>query len=204
MSYDDLTPRQAEVLEFIKKETATKGYPPTVREITKGMNLSSPATVHNHLTSLEKKGYIKRDSSKQRALEITDFVPPVEKEMLYLPVVGVITAGQPILAQENIEDYFPVPAEMVRARNEVFMLTVQGESMIEAGIFDGDYIIVEKTPTVHNGEAAVVLIEDSATVKYFYKEKDAIRLQPANSTMQPIYVKDAMVLGRVVGLFRAM
>lgn len=204
MDYDDLTHRQAAILEFIKKETLIKGYPPTVREIAAAMGLSSPATVHSHLATLEKKGYIKRDSSKQRALEVTDAIPPVEKEMLYLPVVGVITAGQPILAQENIEDYFPVPAEMVRARNEVFMLTVQGESMIEAGIFDGDYIIVEKTPVVHNGEAAVVLIEDSATVKYFYKENGMIRLQPANSTMQPIYVKDAAVLGRVVGLFRAM
>ena len=210
-----LTDRQQAVLDFIKEEILFKGYPPTVREICDAVGLNSPSTVHSHLKTLEKKGYIKRDASKNRALEVIDFEkakndraveeytePFPQKEMANIPMVGTITAGQPILAVENIEDSFPVPLDFLHSNNELFMLKVRGESMIEAGILDGDLIIVEKTPTVRNGEIAAVLVEDEATVKYFFKEKDYIRLQPANCTMEPIIVYDCQILGRVIALMR--
>ena len=210
-----LTNRQQAVLDFIKEEILFKGYPPTVREICEAVGLSSPSTVHSHLKTLEKKGYIKRDSSKNRALEVIDIdryknekaveeyaEPFPTKEIANIPMVGTITAGQPILAVENIEDSFPLPIDFLRSNQELFMLTVRGESMIEAGIMDGDLIVVEKTPTVRNGEIAAVLVEDSATVKYFFKEKDYIRLQPANCTMEPIIVYDCQILGRVIALIR--
>ena len=204
MEYIDLTKRQAALLDFIKQEITTKGYPPTVREIAEAIGLQSPSTVHSHMVVLEEKGYIRRDPSKPRAIEVISDASAnhLNKEMAPIPIVGTITAGLPILAQENIEDYFPVPMDFLHTNKEVFMLTVSGESMIEAGILDGDYIIVEKTSTVRNGEIAVILIEDTATVKYFFKEAGHYRLEPANSTMQPIIVQQAEILGKVIGLFR--
>lgn len=211
MNKPDLSKRQQDVLDFIKEEIATKGYPPTVREICDALGLNSTATVHSHLRTLEQKGYIKRDPTKNRALEVVDFhqslieeaaVPLPLKEMAAVPLVGTITAGQPILAEENIEDIYPLPLDLVPSNKDLFMLKVRGDSMIEAGIFDGDMIVVEKTPIVRNGEIAAVLIEDSATVKYFYQEADHIRLQPANSSMSPILLHEAQVLGRVIALFR--
>lgn len=209
-----LTEKQQAVLDFIKEEILFKGYPPTVREICQEFGLSSPATVHAHLKALEKKGYLKRDASKNRALGVVDmdlysnekssnqYEAFTDKEMTNIPMVGTITAGQPILAVENIEDSFPMPMDFIHSNKELFMLTVRGESMIEAGILDGDQIVVEKTPVVRNGEMAAVLVEDSATVKYFYKESNYIRLQPANSTMEPIIVPDCQILGKVIALVR--
>lgn len=212
---NELTDKQKAVLDFIKEEILFQGYPPTVREICDAFNLSSPATVHAHLKALERKGYLKRTSSKNRALTVVNMdlysneKPAGQsnesfpgKEMTNIPIVGTITAGQPILAVENIEDSFPLPMDFINSNHELFMLKVRGESMIEAGILDGDQIIVEKTPTVRNGEMAAVLVEDSATVKYFYKESNYIRLQPANSTMEPIIVPDCQILGRVIALVR--
>ena len=212
---DNLTARQQAVLDFIKDEILFKGYPPTVREICEAVGLNSPSTVHSHLKTLEKKGYIKRDPAKNRALEVIDFDPLKsaqsaeyygedfsEKEMVNVPMVGVITAGQPILAEENIEDSFPLPMDFLHSNIQTFMLRVKGESMIEAGIMDGDLIVVEKTPTVRNGEIAAVLVEDSATIKYFFKEKNYYRLQPANSAMEPIIVQECQILGRVIALMR--
>lgn len=208
-----LTDRQKAVLDFIKEEISFKGYPPTVREICNAVGLNSPSTVHSHLKTLEKKGYIKRDSSKNRALEVIDFIKNnsysddseqefPQKEITNIPMVGTITAGQPILAVENIEDSFPLPLDFLHSNSELFMLKVRGESMIEAGIMDGDLIVVEKTPTVRNGEISAVLVEDEATVKYFFKEKNHIRLQPANCTMEPIIVNDCQILGKVIALMR--
>lgn len=206
-----LSGRQQAILDYIIQEIDRKGYPPTVREIGAQMGLTSPASVHAHLLALEKKGYIRRDSSKQRALEV--LVPkedapsslPLQemaREMAMVPVIGTITAGLPILAEENVEELFPIPIDFLHTKKDTFILKVSGESMIEAGILDGDYIILEKTPVVENGEMAAVLVDDSATVKYFYLEKDHIRLQPANSSMQPIIVEQATILGRVIGLYR--
>ena len=212
---DNLTERQQAVLNFIKEEILFKGYPPTVREICEAVGLNSPSTVHSHLKTLERKGYIKRDSSKNRALEVVDFdqfknnqSPEYygesfgDKEMVNVPMVGVITAGQPILAEENIEDAFPLPLDFLNSNKDLFMLRVKGESMIEAGIMDRDLIVVEKTPTVRNGEIAAVLVDDSATVKYFFREKDYFRLQPANCTMEPIIVRECQILGKVIALMR--
>jgi repressor LexA len=212
---NNLTERQKAVLDFIKEELLFKGYPPTVREICEAVGLNSPSTVHSHLKTLEKKGYIKRDSSKNRALEVIDFDQykidqafenqtdqfPT-KEIADIPIVGTITAGQPILAEENIEDSFPLPLDFLNSDKQLFMLKVKGESMIEAGILDGDLIVAEKTSTVRNGEIAAILIDDSATVKYFFKEKDYFRLQPANCTMEPIIVRECKILGRVIALMR--
>lgn len=212
---DNLTERQQAVLNFIKEEILFKGYPPTVREICEAVGLNSPSTVHSHLKTLERKGYIKRDSSKNRALEVVDFdqfknnqSPEYygeafgDKEIVNVPMVGVITAGQPILAEENIEDAFPLPLDFLNSNKDLFMLRVKGESMIEAGIMDRDLIVVEKTPTVRNGEIAAVLVDDSATVKYFFREKDYFRLQPANCTMEPIIVRECQILGKVIALMR--
>lgn len=212
---NNLTERQKAVLDFIKEELLFKGYPPTVREICEAVGLNSPSTVHSHLKTLEKKGYIKRDSSKNRALEVIDFdqykIDQVfekqtnqfpTKEIADIPIVGTITAGQPILAEENIEDSFPLPLDFLNSDKQLFMLKVKGESMIEAGILDGDLIVAEKTSTVRNGEIAAILIDDSATVKYFFKEKDYFRLQPANCTMEPIIVRECKILGRVIALMR--
>lgn len=202
--YEDLSQKQLEILQFIKNEIQLKGYPPAVREICKAVNLKSTSTVHGHLSRLEKKGYIRRDPTKPRAIEILDkdnldFLP--KKEIIEVPIVGKVTAGQPILAVENIEDTFPLPIDFTE-NSTVFMLKVKGESMINAGIFDGDYVLVKQQNIAYNGDIVVALIEDEATIKRFYKEKDFIRLQPENEFMEPIYVKDLKILGKVIGVFR--
>ncbi len=206
MSYGKITVKQQEILEFIKQSILNRGYPPAVREICEAVHLKSTSSVHAHLESLEKNGYIRRDPTKPRAIEILDDnFNLTRRELVNVPIIGTVTAGQPILAVENIESYFPIPPEFVN-NSQTFMLVVRGDSMINAGIFDGDYILVEETRTVHNGEIAVVLIDDSVTVKRFYKEKDYYRLQPENDTMDPIIVPanaPLSIVGRVIGLFRS-
>jgi len=198
--YNDLNKRQQAILEFIQESIRTKGYPPSVREIGEAVGLSSSSTVHGHLNQLEEKGYIRRDPTKPRAIEILygGFAP---KTMVQVPLVGRITAGAPILAIENIEETFSLPLELI-GNSDVFMLTVSGESMIEAGILDGDYIIVKKQNTADNGDIVVALLDEEATVKRFFKEKDIIRLQPENRYMEPIYAKEVTILGKVIGLYR--
>lgn len=194
--------KQNEIYEFLKVFTENKGYPPSVREICEAVNLRSTSTVHGHLKRLESKGLIKRDPTKPRALEIVG-INSNRKEMLNVPIVGKITAGEPILATENIEDTFPIPIDYIKHNNEIFMLKVTGNSMINVGINDGDYAIIEKRQTATNGEIVVALIENEATIKTFYKEKDHIRLQPENNTLEPIIVDHCVILGKLVGLFRA-
>ena len=202
MEREKISAKQTEVLEFMKKEILNKGYPPSVREICEAVNLKSTSSVFAHLETLEKKGYIRRDPTKPRAIEIIDDnYNMLRRDMVSVPVVGRVAAGQPLLAIQNIESYFPIPAEYM-PRKEAFMLRVKGESMIEAGIFDGDTILVEHTEDVKNGDMVVALIEDSATVKTFYKEEGHIRLQPENSSMDPIIVDDCTILGKVFGVFR--
>jgi repressor LexA len=203
--YPDLSLRQTKILEFIKEEIRKKGYPPAVREIGEAVGLLSSSTVHGHLQTLEDKGYIRRDPTKPRAIEILDSSSDIleAKKVVHIPVVGRVTAGQPILAVENIEGTFPLPADLVRQDN-VFMLKVQGESMIGAGILDGDFIIVRQQNEARNGEIVVALIGDEATVKRFFKERTLIRLQPENSSMEPIYSQDVSILGKVVGVFRTL
>ena len=212
---DSLNKREKAILKFIEKQIKANGYPPSVREIGKAVGLKSTATVHGYIAALEKKGYIKKESQKGRTLKLLKggalegeqqtFNKDVytNKEMVDVPVIGKITAGEPILAVENVTDTFPIPLDFV-GNSESFMLTVRGESMIEAGILDGDYILVRRQNTANNGEIVVALIEDEATVKTFYKEKDHIRLQPENSTMDPIIVPDCKILGKVSGVFRKM
>ncbi len=200
--YSDLNERQAAILNFIKKELQKKGYPPSVREIGKAVGLSSSSTVHGHLAQLEKRGYIRRDPTKPRAIEVIEGEGNfVRKEIVNVPVVGRVTAGEPILAVENIEDTFPLPIDFVNNDN-VFILSVRGESMINAGILDGDYVVVRQQSVARNGDIVVALLEDEATVKTFYKEKDYIRLQPENPYMDPIYATDVKILGKVTGVFR--
>jgi len=203
--YPDLSLRQTKILEFIKQEIRKKGYPPAVREIGEAVGLLSSSTVHGHLQTLEDKGYIRRDPTKPRAIEILDSSSDLlaAKKVVHIPVVGRVTAGQPILAVENIEGTFPLPADLVREDN-VFMLKVQGESMIGAGILDGDFIIVRQQNEARNGEIVVALIGDEATVKRFFKERTLIRLQPENPSMEPIYSQDVTILGKVVGVFRTL
>lgn len=204
---EGLSEKQKLILEFLQKEIEENGFPPTVREICKAVGLSSTSTVHTHLEILQKKGYIQKNALKPRALKVlvgNKEAPKniyTSKEMVDIPIVGKITAGAPILAVENIEDSFPIPVDFV-GNTEAFMLRVRGESMIEAGILDGDLILVKKQNTARNGEIVVALIEDSATVKTFYKEDGHIRLQPENSSMEPIIVKDCTILGKVGGVFR--
>ena len=210
---NELNKREKAILKFIEEQVDQNGYPPSVREIGKAVDLSSTATVHGYLSSLEKKGYIKKESQKGRTLKLlkggktnnqvkmNEFESYSSKEMVDVPLVGKITAGEPILAVENITDSFPVPLDFTGV-GDVFMLTVRGESMIEAGILSGDYILVKKQNVASNGEIVVALIGDEATVKTFYKEKDHIRLQPENSTMDPIIVPTCEILGKVVGVFR--
>lgn len=212
---NSLNKREKAILKYIEKQVVANGYPPSVREIGKAVGLKSTATVHGYLAALEKKGYIKKESQKGRTLKLLkggaleseqiEFEKPVytSKEMVDVPVIGKITAGEPILAVENVTDTFPIPIDFV-GNSESFMLTVRGESMIEAGILDGDYILVKKQNVAMNGEIVVALIGDEATVKTFYKEKDHIRLQPENSTMDPIIVPDCQILGKVAGVFRKM
>lgn len=205
MNVDDLSKKQLEVLTFIKKEISKKGYPPSVREICDAVKLKSTSTVHGHLERLEKKGYIRRDPTKPRAIEVLDSSSATlyKKEMVELPIVGKVTAGLPILAEENIEDSFPVPIDFV-GNADAFMLTVKGDSMINAGIFDGDYVIVRQQSVAKNGDIVVALLNDEATVKTFYKEKDYFRLQPENPYLMPIIVKELSILGKVIGVFRSI
>ena len=202
MGHGKITAKQQQILDYIKEEILSKGYPPAVREICDAVNLKSTSSVHSHLESLEKNGYIRRDPSKPRAIEIVDDCYNLtRRELVNVPMVGTVTAGQPILAVENIEGYFPIPMEYM-PNHETFMLRVKGESMINAGIFDGDQILVQKQNTANNGDFVVALIEDSVTVKTFYKENGYFRLQPENDTMDPIIVDDVSILGKVIGLFR--
>lgn len=200
---DDLSPRQRQILDFIRREVATKGYPPSVREVGQAVGLSSSSTVHGHLNKLEERGYIRRDPTKPRAIELLDKAMPIRKDVTYAPVLGKVTAGKPILAVENIEDFFPVPGDLANYE-EVFMLKVRGESMIQAGILDGDYVVVRSQSHAESGDIVVALIEDEATVKRFFHEGDQIRLQPENDAMEPIVVADCTILGKVIGLFRKM
>ena len=210
----ELNRREKSILHFIEKQIMTQGYPPSVREIGKAVGLNSTATVHGYLAKLEEKGYIKKKDKKGRTLRLLkgasgeakvtsskDFY--TQKELVEVPIIGKITAGEPILAVENITDTFPIPIDFV-GNSESFMLTVRGESMIEAGILDGDFILVRRQSVAENGEIVVALIDDEATVKTFYKEADHIRLQPENSTMDPIIVPDCKILGKVIGVFRKM
>ena len=202
MSYGRITDKQREILEYIKKEILNRGYPPTVRDICEAVNLKSTSSVHSHLETLEKNGYIRRDPTKPRAIEIVDDnFNLTRREFANVPLIGQVAAGQPLLAVENIESYCPIPTEFM-PNAESFMLKVKGESMINAGIFDGDNILVEKCDNVHNGDIVVALIDDSATVKTFYKEDGHIRLQPENDTMDPIIVPDCKIVGKVFGVFR--
>ncbi|SHI71262.1 repressor LexA [Clostridium amylolyticum] len=194
--------KQKEVYEFLKQYTESKGYPPSVREICEAVELRSTSTVHGHLKRLEKKGLIKRDPTKPRALEIAEF-SSIRKELIDIPIVGNVTAGMPILATENIEDFFSLPMNYIKHDRDLFILRVKGQSMIDAGILDGDYAIIEKDATAENGEIVVALIEDEATIKTFYKENDHIRLQPENKTMDPIIVKECTILGKLVGVYRS-
>lgn len=215
----ELGKREKDILSYIEKQIKENGYPPSVREIGKSVGLSSTATVHGYLTKLEEKGYIKKENQKGRALRLVKGTKNEDKnqtkikeetknaytnkEMVEVPIVGKITAGEPILAVENVTDTFPIPLDFV-GNAESFMLVVSGESMIEAGIFDGDYILVKKQNVARNGEIVVALIGDEATVKTFYKEKDHIRLQPENSAMDPIIVSNCEILGKVSGVFRKL
>lgn len=204
MATGKITAKQEQILEYIKEQILEKGYPPAVREICDAVKLSSTSSVHSHLATLEKNGYIRRDPTKPRAIEICDDnFQMVRREMTSIPVIGQVAAGQPILATENIESYFPLPVEYV-PNAETFILKVKGESMINAGIFDGDQIFVERCNTARNGDMVVALVDDSATVKTFYKEKDHIRLQPENDNMDPIIVDNCDILGKVFGVFRLM
>lgn len=202
MAQGKITAKQQEILEYIKEEILKRGYPPAVREICEAVHLKSTSSVHSHLETLEKNGFIRRDPTKPRAIEICDdSFQMVRTEMASLPVVGTVAAGQPILAQENIESYFPLPTEVLPS-GESFLLKVKGDSMINAGIFNGDQIFVNSCNTARNGDMVVALVEDSATVKTFYKESDHIRLQPENDSMDPIIVEDCQILGKVFGVMR--
>ncbi|MFZ5966729.1 MAG: transcriptional repressor LexA [Bacillota bacterium] len=201
----DISEQQQKILEYIRQEVSTKGYPPSVREICEAVGLKSTSTVHGHLAKLEKNGYIRRDPTKPRAIELLDSNGDnifSRKEIIEVPIVGKVTAGQPILAVENVEDTFPVPADFVKENSDYFMLKVRGESMINAGILDGDYVLIKQQNTATNGSIVVALLEDEATVKRFYKENQRIRLQPENISMEPIYATDVKILGLVKGVFR--
>lgn len=193
--------KQTEIYEFLKNYTENKGYPPSVREICLAVNLSSTSTVHGHLKRLEKRGLIKRDPTKPRALEIIE-LQTNKREMINIPVLGKVTAGLPILATENVEDTFSIPLDFVKHDNELFMLKVSGKSMINIGLFDGDLAIIEKSDTASNGDIVVALIDNEATIKRFFKENGHYRLQPENDTMDPIIVNECSILGKLVGLYR--
>ena len=202
MSQGKISKKQLEILEYIKAQILERGFPPAVREICEAVNLKSTSSVHSHLETLEKNGYIRRDPTKPRAIEILDDTFNLtRRETVNVPLIGNVAAGQPILAQENIENYFPIPMEFM-PNKQTFMLRVKGESMINAGILDGDMVLVEQTPAADNGDMVVALIEDGATVKTFYKENGHYRLQPENDFMDPIIVDDLMILGKVIGVFR--
>ena len=202
MAYGKISDNQREILEFIKSEILHRGYPPAVRDICEAVHLKSTSSVHSHLETLEKNGYIRRDPTKPRAIEIMDDTfNLLRREVVNVPVLGRVAAGEPLFAQENIESYFPIPAEYM-PNQEAFILQVKGDSMVNAGILDGDHIMVKSQPTADNGDVVVALIDDSATVKTFYKETNCYRLQPENDTMDPIIVKDCTILGKVFGVMR--
>ncbi|WP_394522101.1 transcriptional repressor LexA [Lacrimispora sp. JR3] len=202
MAQEKITPKQQEILEYIKQTILKKGYPPAVREICEAVHLKSTSSVHSHLETLEEKGYIRRDPTKPRTIEIIDdCFNLTRRELVNVPVLGTVAAGQPLYAEENIENYYPIPSELL-PNGETFMLKVRGNSMINAGILEGDQIIVEHCPTAANGEIVVALVEDSATVKRFFKENGHYRLQPENDSMEPIIVDHVEILGKVIGLFR--
>lgn len=204
MAQGKITPKQQEILEYIKETILKKGYPPSVREICEAVHLKSTSSVHSHLETLERNGYIHRDPTKPRTIEIIDdCFNLTRRELVNVPMVGTVAAGQPILAEENIENYFPIPVELL-PNEQTFMLRVKGESMINAGIFDGDQIIVKQQEYAHNGQIVVALVDDSATVKRFYKENGHYRLQPENDALDPIIVDDVQILGVVIGLIRMM
>ena len=197
MAYGRITKKQTEILEYIKSQILNKGYPPSVRDICTAVNLKSTSSVHAHLETLEKNGYIRRDPTKPRAIEIIDDnFNLTRREVVNVPLIGQVAAGQPLLAVENITSYFPIPAEFI-PKEEVFMLNVKGESMVNAGIYDGDQIIVKQQSTASNGEIVVALVDDSATVKRFYKENGHIRLQPENDFMEPIIVDSCEIIGKI-------
>lgn len=197
-----ISAKQSEILEYIKEEILNKGYPPAVREICNAVHLKSTSSVHSHLETLEKNGYIRRDPTKPRAIEIVDDTFNItRKEMRNIPIIGEVAAGQPIFAEQNISGYFPILADELPSGN-LFILNVRGESMINIGIHDGDKVIVREASTAKNGDIVVALVDDSATVKTYYKEDGRYRLQPENDTMDPIYVDHVQILGNVVGLFR--
>lgn len=202
MAYGKISDKQREILEYIKEEILSKGYPPAVREICEAVHLKSTSSVHSHLETLEKNGYIRRDPTKPRAIEILDDdFNLTRREVVNVPMIGHVAAGEPILATEHIDNYFPIPAEYI-PNKETFMLKVKGESMINAGILDGDSILVKQQPDAENGDIVVALVGDSATVKTFYKEDGHFRLQPENDTMDPIIVDECSIIGKVFGVFR--
>ena len=193
MAQGKISAKQQEILEYIKSQILERGFPPAVRDICEAVHLKSTSSVHSHLETLEKNGYIRRDPTKPRAIEILDdSFNFTRREMVNVPIVGRVAAGEPLLAEQNIEEYFPIPMDFM-PNKQTFMLKVKGESMINAGILDGDYVLVEERKTAHNGEMIVALVDDGATVKTFYKEEGIIRLQPENDTMDPIIVPDCVI-----------
>ena len=202
MAQGKITAKQEEILEYIKSQILERGFPPSVRDICEAVHLKSTSSVHSHLETLEKNGYIRRDPTKPRAIEILvvsfNFI---RREMVNLPVIGLVAAGEPLLAEQNIENYFPIPMEYM-PNKQTFMLKVHGESMINAGILDGDFVLVEQSAVADNGDIVVALLEDSATVKRFYKEEGIFRLQPENDALEPIIVRDLQIMGKVIGVFR--
>lgn len=202
MAQGKISKKQEEILEYIKAQILERGFPPAVREICEAVHLKSTSSVHSHLETLEKNGYIRRDPTKPRAIEILDDTFNLtRRELVNVPIIGRVAAGEPILAQENIENYFPIPAEMM-PNKQTFLLVIKGESMVNIGIFDGDYVLVQEEHTAQNRDVVVALVDDGATVKTFYKEEGVIRLQPENDYMDAIIVKDVVILGKVIGVFR--
>ena len=202
MAQGKISPKQQEILEYIKSQILERGFPPAVRDICEAVHLKSTSSVHSHLETLEKNGYIRRDPTKPRAIEILDeSFNFTRKEMVNVPMVGRVAAGEPLLAEQNVENYFPIPMEFM-PNNQTFMLRVKGDSMINIGIFDGDLVLVEQRQTARNGEVIVALVEDGATVKRFFKEEGVFRLQPENDALDPIIVKEVQILGKVIGVFR--
>ena len=202
MAQGKISPKQQEILEYIKSQILERGFPPAVRDICEAVHLKSTSSVHSHLETLEKNGYIRRDPTKPRAIEILDeSFNFTRREMVNVPMVGRVAAGEPLLAEQNVENYFPIPMEFM-PNNQTFMLRVKGDSMINIGIFYGDLVLVEHRQTARNGEVIVALVEDGATVKRFFKEEGVFRLQPENDALDPIIVKEVQILGKVIGVFR--
>jgi len=213
LELERLTPRQETIFKFIKNAVSSQGYPPTVREIGEGIGLHSSSTVHAHLCKLEEKGYIRRDPTKPRAIEIiapghssSSALPPhfQPAQMVSLPVLGRVTAGAPILAEQNIDDYLNVPSDFIKQGSTQFCLKVKGDSMIDAGILDGDMVLVRQQNTAENGEIIVAMLGDEATVKRFYRMRDKVKLQPENAKYEPIFSREVVILGKVVAVFRFM